>query len=247
MCNSCLSLTFLFTACEIRSDIIFVLDISRSIGKAKGSFRIDDADRNFKKVTDFVSQVSELLQIGLEDNLVGVILFAKRADVWFDVREYTTKDELKTAINNIVYSEIEHDPKSSDLGSLIHRNTNTPKALNLLRDVNQLKLRRNAIKIAVVITDGKALFTRPKNTSHDFIETVKAAERLHSSGIYTQIYAIGIEGREGAIIESQLKAIATDESYAFTLSSFTSGQFNALRRSFTRTVCAREYFLYYNE
>ena len=107
--------------------------------------------------------------------------------------------------------------------------------------MNQLKLRENVTKVAVVITGGKT-FTEKDKEDKDFLDTIRAANRLREANIYDQIYAIGVNGTNGAINDTQLKAIATDESYAFTLSSYTSDGFNELKRKFTEAVCTGKYY-----
>lgn len=225
---------YLLTACEVNADIVFVLDVSRSIGIPENRFNETAGDENFKKVTDFVSKVPEMLPIGLQNNLVGVILFAREAVVRFDVMKHKTRDELVTAVNKIVYSKL----KEPD-----HNGTNTPEALDLLQDTSQLKLRgSNYSKIVVFITDGRTHTRRfTSNTEiDDAINTQHAAERLHDAKIYDQIYAIGIEGKNSTINKTQLGIIASDPSLVFNVSGFTDELFNDLSNNFARRVCKRK-------
>ena len=62
------------------------------------------------------------MTIGPNDKLVGKILFACHANLTFHVQEHTNADDLTTAINSIVYSEI---PELDQTG------TNIPEALDL--------------------------------------------------------------------------------------------------------------------
>ena len=214
----------------MRTDFVFVLDVSRSIG----------SDENFNVVTDFVSQIGSALDIGLKENLVGIILFARHATVHFHVQEHTNADNLTAAITSIVYSDI---PELNRLG------TNMPEALDLLRTAGQiggeLRLRDDPIttKVAVFITDG-----RP-NTKHltgntreeDAQNTENAAARLHESGIYEQVYALGIKGKR-TINFRELEFIASDPSLVTIIEDFDDELFQGLERNLTDAVCGRKYY-----
>ena len=93
---------------------MFVLDVSISIGN----------DENFRTVTQFASDMSRFLDIGLNDSLVGMMLFARHSNVHFHIQEHTNEDDLTAAIDSIVYSEIPELDCTS---------TNIPEALDLLR------------------------------------------------------------------------------------------------------------------
>ena len=213
----------------MKTDFVFVLDVSISIG----------SDENFKVITDFVSNISVVLDIGLKDNLVGVILFARHATIHFHVQEHTNEDDLTAAITGIVYSDI---PQLNRTG------TNMPEALDLLRTAGQiggeLRFRDDPTiaKVAVFITDG-----RP-NTKHltgntrqeDAQNTQDAAARLHESGIYDQVYAIGIRGKR-IINFKELNFIASDPSLVVIIQDFDAELFQGLERNLTNVVCGRKY------
>ena len=60
--------------------------------------------------------------------MVAVVEFARWANIKFNVSYYTDKSDLLNAINNLEYGNIE---------DIIHKTTNTPDALNLLRTTGQ--------------------------------------------------------------------------------------------------------------
>ena len=224
-------------------DLVFVLDVSISIaGGGRGNNIIGNL--NFGKITTFVNDFIRNIRIGPDDSLVGVILFARYAVVNFNVSRYTTKSELVNAINSLMYSTITNPN---------HVGTNTPDALNLLRTAGRsggnLRLRNDSAtsKIAVIITDGRANNRRISNVPNvtrsremDSIDTEIAAELLHESRIYNQIYTVGIQGDDRDINVTQLEAIATDRSLVYNITGFNQSLFKELQQNLTRLICRRK-------
>ena len=225
----------LIIGCDLRVDIVFVLDISKSIGQRDQ----DLADKNFKDVTTFVSNVVQFLNISLTNSMVGVIEFARWANIKFNVSYYTDKSDLLNAIDNLEYGNIE---------DIIHETTNTPHALNLLRTAGQeggelgLRYDSSTTHIAVIITDGRA--NTYKHTGNrkrkDDKDTKKAARDLHESNVYDQIYCVGIRGKMNEIDNKQLEVIASDPSLTFVLGDFTEQTFKELEENLTSLVCGRK-------
>ena len=224
-----------FTGCRPRADIIFVVDISKSIGKGKQS----DADLNFREVKRFIANVVDFLSIGPNSSLVGVVEFARWADITFSVSNYTNRHDLLDAINDLEYGDINNDR---------HETTNTPDALDLLRfegrEGGELRLRYDSTipHIVVFITDGRAnTKKRTGNTQHrDAVNTENAAGFLHESNVYNQIYAVGIKGKNDDINETQLGVIASDPTLAFILDDFNTQLLINLRQDLIRIVCGRK-------
>ena len=170
---------------------------------------------------------------------MGKILFARHANISFHVQEHTNEDDLTAAIDSIVYSEI---PKLDRTG------TNIPEALDLLRTAGQsggeLMFRDDdsVTKVAVFITDGRpnTKDLTGNTQQEDSQNTEDAAARLHESGIYDQIYAIGIEGNRN-INFRELEFIASDPSLVFILQDFDVDLFEELQRNLTNIVCRRKY------
>ena len=115
-------------------DLVFVLDESRSIGRAR-----------FELIREFVANVSLVLDIGLQRSLVGVISFSNGAAIDFSVTQHTDLNSLLLAIEKIPYRA---------------GFTNTAAALNLLRTAGKpggaLNLRDGFIHVAILITDGES-------------------------------------------------------------------------------------------
>jgi len=179
------------------------------------------------------------LDIGLNDSLVGVILFARHANVHFHAQQHTSEAELDAAINGIIYDEI---PLPNRIG------TNIPEALDLLITAGErggaLRLRRNdptKPKIVVFITDGRANTKDLTGNSReeDAINTENAAARLHESKIYNQIYAVGIKGNKEVNFK-ELDVIASDPSLVYIIDDFNQQLFEMLRQNLTNAVCGRK-------
>ena len=93
-------------------DIVFVIDISVSIGQRNQ----DTAESNFKRVKNFILNVVDVLHIGPKHGMVGVVEFARWVNITFSVSEYANKSDLQTAIRNLDYGNI---------NDLRHETTNT--------------------------------------------------------------------------------------------------------------------------
>ena len=216
---------YFITVCEVISDFVFVLDVSNSIG----------SNENFQQITNFVSMLGRFFDIGIEDNLAGVILFARNASILFDVQEHTNSSDFRAAINSIDYERI---PRRNRQG------TNLPAALDLLRTAGRqggnLRLRDDpdVQKIAVILTDG-----RPNQVGNPFDVSVRnteaAAARLQESGIYDQIYGIGIRGNREINFE-ELRFIASDPALALVVEDFTVEFFNQIQGQLTAAICGRK-------
>ena len=185
-------------------DVIFVLDHSKSIKKAAWPF-----------IINFTASVAMSLNIGLNDSLVGVILFGKDANILFNIRQYPDQASLVNAIYNTEYD--------------ISIGTNTWLALDLLRKSclpnGAMMLREGVPHIAILITDGR---------SHNKTATSSAAEELRNSDTFEQVYAVGIGSKR--IHKNELKDIASDPSLAYTLSSSLESLFGELQHDLNQQI-----------
>lgn len=185
--------------------LFFYLDCTRGIDivfvlDASGSIN----DIAFRLMQDIVDDISRTLDIGSSDSLVGVILFSTQAVVSFDVTRHTNKATLVDAV-----SKLQHN----------RGDTNTANALNLLLTASQpggrLNLRKEHSHIAIVMTDGESTNTQ---------ETITAANNLHNSGIYHQVFAVGVGI---ASSNSEMLAIANPNSLVF-LTTFDAADIDRL-------------------
>lgn len=184
-------------------DLVFVIDDSGSIN-----------EQRFQRIREFAEQISASLDIGLMRSLVGVILFSRTAILHFPVTQHTIRDTLLPAIN----------PGLPYRG----RSTNTHLALQLMVAAGlpngDLELRPGFANIAIIITDGMS--TNPQ-------ATLTAANALHQSNIYDEVYAIGV----GNANVNELNAIASDPSFVLFNSTFDNDTLAALQQNITQMLC----------
>ena len=184
-------------------DLVFVIDSSSSITFPR-----------FLLVRRFAAEIAELLEIGPQQSLAGVIQFSTSAQLQFDLIEHTDQPSLLAALARLPY---------------LRGNTNTAGALNLLLQSAQdgrLGLRMNHPHVAIVITDGES------NIDKD--DTVPAAERLHASGIFDLIYSVGV----GNFDRDEVRAIASDPSLVFTTRSFDRSGIQQLLDELSKRLCS---------
>ena len=175
---------------------------------------------------DFVKNTADVININLNDSLAAVVLFASNAWIRFSLTEHTNKNNFQQAVDDIKYDKVKK------IG------TNVPDTLDLLRTAGQdgrLALRNGTVKVAVLITDGKPRLKHLNiSNSQAKEDTKKAATRLHNSGIYDQVYSVGIGNR---VISTVLKDIANPPSLVFPIMGFNATLFQELTKSFTLSFC----------
>ena len=216
-----MNLHFITVNCtRSKLDVVFVLDTSVSV----------KSDQNFGGMRDFLKDTAELINIGLNDSLAAVVLFANTAWIRFSLIEYTDLNSFKSAVDDIKYEEVKQ------VG------TNTPDVLNLLRIAGQdgrLGLRNDTIKVVVMITDGRPNLRHLNiSRSQAAADTLEAAIRLHETGLYDQVYSIGIRGAKR--IGKMLNYIAYPPTLVFLLTGFDATQFHQLTYNLTSSFCIGE-------
>ena len=198
---------YLLTECEIRGiDCVFVIDTSGSIGSSR-----------FQMIREFAEWLVQLLSIGPQQSLAGMILFSSDATLHFDLSEHTDITALSTAIN----PDLPYD------GGF----TNTAAALSLLLSSAQdgsMGLRPGHPAIAIVITDGESNVNQA--------QTIPNAQSVHASNIFQQVYAVGV----GNADLTELNAIASDPSLVFNTNSFDSSAIQQLQQTLSERLCDGE-------
>ena len=153
----------MYTDCPVKTDLIFVLDSSGSVGET-----------NYRRVINFVAEFTMKMSIGRSENRVGVIIFGNEARVVINLGRYHKKNILIHTINNSI--------------PYLRGSTNTPDALCKLVSLVEAEARENALHIAVLLTDGKpTAFINPCN----YTSTKAAGDKIRNMSNIL-IYAIGI-------------------------------------------------------
>jgi len=189
---------FHFIGCAI--DLVFVLDDSGSISSTE-----------FQTVRELTVKIAETLDIGIQESLVGVIIYDSVAKISFNLLEHPLAETLLPALNSLPYS---------GGGSTV-----AASGINLLLASAQdgtMGIRDGHHHVAVFVNDGDII------DSND----VAAAEALHAAGIF-EVYAIGLPGTN----LNYLNHIASDPSLVFSINEFDDEEFLAY---FNQLICQQQ-------
>ena len=203
----------LFLACSIKADIIFVLDTSGSVGF-----------ENFQQVVNFTYEFAKGLEIGPNENQIGVILFGTEGSVVFNLSTYSNKTSLLEGIRyNVIYTS----------GS-----TNTADGLCLLleegyTEENGARLSSDDVfRLAIVLTDGQS----NRDSERCGFDTLRAAEAVHNFSHSILVFAIGVTD---SINDDELQAIASSENYITHLDNFDANLFREASDEQNYELCTR--------
>ena len=210
------------------ADYVFVLDASLSIL----------TDSNFRLMQNMIKQLANQLPIGVNHSLFSLMLFARHAWIYFTISDYTNRVDLINAINGLSYY---------DLSRFNRTGSNMAEALDLLTNASQdgrLGLRPNAsYRYAFFITDGRSNtrsieITRlgRKLTKKDRQNTLLAAERLHDSGMFDNIFAIGIRRNDPDMNFIELDHIVNDPQLKFEIEGFTDDAFQGVAQQLSQEI-----------
>ncbi|KAL5006010.1 hypothetical protein ScPMuIL_017168 [Solemya velum] len=185
--------------CSSKADVVFVIDSSTSVG-----------EQNFRKVLDFSVEVLKLADIDLGNVRVAFITYSTSAQIHFHLGELQTKSEITAAIRNIPY---------------VRGETNTQLALHMMwSEVFQMNKRRDAEKIAFVVTDGVSNINERR--------TIQEATLAKSHGI--NIFVVGIELEQ--VIELEGIASQPLKDHLYTAENF--GRLIHIQEDLSRLFCA---------
>ncbi|KAK3599021.1 hypothetical protein CHS0354_012500 [Potamilus streckersoni] len=154
-------------------DLVFVLDASTSV-----------TQENFVKMLDFVKSFLAGADVDNGNIRVGALIYSTEVNIQFHLNEYSDKDSLFKAIENIPY---------------LYGSTNTADGLAAMHYQMFTKDkgdRPDVPNVAVVITDGISNINARR--------TIPEAEDARDAGIH--IYAVGI----GLVDDKELRGIASE-------------------------------------
>ena len=185
-----------------------MIDTSGSIGSTR-----------FQLIRQLIANITTELIHNSPRSAVGVILFGSSPHIEFNLQAYDNLNSLLSAINQLPYSG---------------GGTNTAEALTLLLSTAQngaLGLRRDSLKVAIVITDGQ---------SNSQSATLSAAAALHVSNIF-KVYAVGVDGAD----VTELEGIASSPEMVFFTNYFNYNGLQKLQDRIVPELCTSKYSIVY--
>lgn len=184
-------------------DLVFIIDSSRSVRPTE-----------FEKAKEFLQDMVDSLEIGLDSTRVGLVNYASTVQIEFPLKMYFDKSALKQALARV-------EPLASGTMTGMAIKTAMEKAF-----IAEAGARVNSAKIAkmaIVVTDG-----RPQ----DKVEEVSAAAR--QSGI--EIYAVGVDRAD--MTSLRLMASQPHEEHVFYVETY--GVIEKLTSRFRETLCGKD-------
>ncbi|XP_041668862.1 matrilin-3-like [Cheilinus undulatus] len=181
-------------------DLVFIIDSSRSVRPAE-----------FEKAKDFLVDMVDSLEIGVDATRVGLVNYASTVKIEFLLKTYFDKSALKRALAQV-------EPLASGTMTGMAIKTAMEKAFTL--EAGARAGNTNIAKVAIIVTDG-----RPQ----DKVEEVSAAAR--SSGI--EIYAVGVDRADMASL--RLMASQPHDDHVFYVETY--GVIEKLTFKFKETLC----------
>ncbi|VDI06518.1 collagen, type VI, alpha [Mytilus galloprovincialis] len=188
------------SVCSAKADVVFLLDSSGSVGAT-----------NFKKMLQFMQGVVSKFSVGLNNIQVGVDTFQSTVKSEFKLNQFLDKNDLITAIGNIVYKT-----GGTKTGSAI-------KFMTTYSFSTTAGHRTGVPKIGIVITDGK---------SNDQANTLAESKKARASGI--QLIAIGVGDGINTI---ELEGIANKPKTEYVYNVKNFDVLNILQSSLSARTC----------
>ena len=169
-----------------------MLDSSGSIGL-----------RNYEEVISFTYNFVELLDIGPEENQVGVVIYSGSAQTVFNLNTYSDKERMLEAIDRIHY-----------IGGGTDTADGLCQMLAGFTEENGARLTEGDVfRLAIVMTDGHS----SRSSSRCGSSTLQVAAMVHNFTHPITVYAIGVTS---SVNEEELEAIASKKEYITYLSNF---------------------------
>ncbi|NXO17111.1 COSA1 protein, partial [Oriolus oriolus] len=192
-------------------ELVFVIDSSESVGPD-----------NFNIIKTFMKTFIDKVSANHATTRIGVINFSHKVDVVSSLKQYTSKEYLKSAVDKMPY---------------LGEGTYTASAIQ--EAVRLFQAARPAVrKVAVVITDGQA-------DSRDKVQLDTVVREAHATNI--EIFVIGIVQRtdphyDDFLKEMQLIATDPDEEHVYQIDDFVT--LSALENKLITKICENESAVY---
>uniref|UniRef100_A0A8C0IGH9 VWFA domain-containing protein n=1 Tax=Bubo bubo TaxID=30461 RepID=A0A8C0IGH9_BUBBB len=185
-----LSLRTNFQICRVTPlELVFVIDSSESVGPD-----------NFNIIKTFMKTVIDKVSANHVTTRIGIINFSHKVELVSSLKQYTTKEHLKSAVDKMPY-----------FGEGTYTASAIQKAIQLFQAA------RPAVrKVAVVITDGQA-------DTRDKVQLNTVVREAHATNI--EIFVIGIVQMtdphyDDFLREMQLIATDPDEEHVYQIDDF---------------------------
>jgi len=183
-------------------ELVFVIDSSESVGPD-----------NFNIIKTSMKQVIDKVSANHATTRIGIINFSHKVELVSSLKQYTTKEYLKSAVDKMPY-----------LGEGTYTASAIQEAIQLFQAA------RPAVrKVAVVITDGQA-------DARDKVRLDTVVREAHAMNI--EIFVIGIVQRtdphyDDFLKEMQLIATDPDDEHVYQIDDFMtlSGKRNCFSKS----------------
>ncbi|XP_057893866.1 collagen alpha-1(XXVIII) chain [Melospiza georgiana] len=197
-------------------ELVFVIDSSESVGP-----------ENFKIIKTFMKTFIDKVSANHATTRIGIINFSHRVDLVSTLKQYTSKERLKSAVDEMPY-----------LGEGTYTASAIQEAIHLFQAA------RPAVrKVALVITDGQA-------DNRDKVRLDTIVREAHATNI--EIFVIGIVQRtdphfDDFLKEMQLIATDPDEEHVYQIDDFVT--LSVLENKLITKICENEsavYTRYYN-
>ncbi|NWV02346.1 COSA1 protein, partial [Ptilonorhynchus violaceus] len=192
-------------------ELVFVIDSSESVGPD-----------NFNIIKTFMKTFIDKVSASHATTRIGIINFSHKVDLVSSLKQYTTKEYLKSAVDKMPY-----------LGEGTYTASAIQEAILLFQAA------RPAVrKVAVVVTDGQA-------DSRDKVQLDTVVREAHATNI--EIFVIGIVQRtdphyDDFLKEMQLIATDPDEEHVHQIDDFIT--LSALENKLITKICENESSVY---
>ncbi|NXP84726.1 COSA1 protein, partial [Passerina amoena] len=192
-------------------ELVFVIDSSESVGP-----------ENFNIIKAFMKTFIDKVSASHATTRIGIINFSHRVDLVSSLKQFTSKEHLKSAVDEMPY-----------LGEGTYTASAIQEAIRLFQAA------RPAVrKVAVVITDGQA-------DNRDKVRLDTVVREAHATNI--EIFVIGIVQRtdphfDDFLKEMQLIATDPDEEHVYQIDDFIT--LSVLENKLITKICENESAVY---
>ncbi|NWZ03409.1 COSA1 protein, partial [Loxia curvirostra] len=192
-------------------ELVFVIDSSESVGP-----------ENFNIIKTFMKTFIDKVSANHATTRIGIINFSHRVDLVSSLKQYMSKEQLKSAVDKMPY-----------LGEGTYTASAIQEAIRLFQAA------RPAVrKVAVVITDGQA-------DNRDKVRLDTIVREAHAANI--EIFVIGIVQRtdphfDDFLKEMQLIATDPDEEHVYQIDDFVT--LSVLENKLITKICENDSAVY---